>query len=83
MSKKYSTGYLEKVKQPPSDIDATGFNLDEYLNTEFPQLRELEALEYEKQKDLIKLTLRLEGILFYRRVHSDDLAIEKLSDFLA
>jgi len=41
ISKKLATGELEKVKQPQNDIDATGFNLDEYLNTEFPQLREL------------------------------------------
>lgn len=41
MTKKFATGHLEKIRQPQSDIDATGFNLDEYLNTEFPQLREL------------------------------------------
>lgn len=39
MSAKYSRGHLENIKQPQSDIDATGFNLDEYLTTEFPQLR--------------------------------------------
>ena len=39
ISKKYATGHLDKVKQPLSDIIATGFNLEEYLNTEFPQLR--------------------------------------------
>ena len=39
ISVKYSRGHLEKVKQPQSDIDVTGFSLDNYLETEFPQLR--------------------------------------------
>lgn len=33
ISKKLVTGQLEKVKQPQSDIDATGFSLEQYLET--------------------------------------------------
>lgn len=33
ISRKLARGELEKMKQPLSDIEATGFNLDEYLNT--------------------------------------------------
>lgn len=31
ISKMYSNGSLDKIKQPESDILATGFNLDEYI----------------------------------------------------
>lgn len=33
ITKKYTNGHLDKVKQPLSDIIASGFNLEEYLNT--------------------------------------------------
>ena len=32
---------------------------------------------------MIKYTLRIEGLIEFQKVHSDDLVIEKLTDFLA